>query len=239
LLKTPSEPVIADVDPKGKLLFEDAYEYKSNRVAYILIGSLAIFLGVIFLTLVISSNGWKLATFFDVLDFDIFIGMLFISMVFGLFLFYMSTKYHKFRIFENGISFTVPLNNPFLSFDDIDFITKADYERITIYRKSPNDSHLTVSSAESRQSANDHVRDWSRFVETLETRLMQTHQDRIEINLIRDYKNVGWAREALKALEDRLRWGLDSSAVARWTNERVLKEGRYKVELSDIQEFLK
>lgn len=244
MVHEPSEPALAVVETRGRLLFEDSYNSKSHLIWYTWLGILAISIGLFFIFLfILSPVGIDYFTLFSFYsparDGLIYLSICFFSILFGIFLFRLRKEYHRFRLFEDGISFTVPVNNPFLPFNQIDFITKADYDRITIYRKSPGTIPLTISSSENQIGAHDVISDRARFLDTFGERLKRAHPDRSETSLIRDYKNVGWTSEALEALENRLRWGLEGSEVARWTNEEILKSGRDRVDLSDIHKFLK
>ena len=215
------------------MLFEDSWNYRFHRLNWGILGSISIIIGAFYAFIIgfYSKDGEEFLVLILIPS-----G---IAILFGLFLFFLRTEYHKFRIFENGISFTVPLNNPFLPFNQIDFITKADHEGIQIYRKAPNNYPISITSAASNSRAADRIGDWSRFMETLEKSIRQISDEQNEEKFIRSHKKVQWSKEALDALEKRLDWGWTKSNVVRGINEDILKNGRNRVELSDVQRFLK
>jgi hypothetical protein len=164
----------------GKLLFEDDYNYRFNRRAWALVGSVAIsggiFLGVF---LWLSSD--------DIGHFPqdgLIICSAFI--ILGLFVILSRRTYHKFRIYENGISFTEPGKFPFMQFDQINYIIKDGPDFVIVRRKAPNENHsLYIASRVSRSAAGEFIGNWTRFLEMFEIRLKQTHPDQDEAMLIR------------------------------------------------------
>ena len=164
----------------GKVLFEDDYHYRFHRFAWAAIGSVGIFLGIILgIVFWISSgdvqslqNGFAMSIFFILL---------------GIFIIFLRRLYHKFRIYENGISFTEPWKEPFLSFDQINYIIKDGHDSIIIRRKAPNENNpLFLSSGDFRPPTHNLVGNWSQFLETLEIQLKQTHPKQNEAGLIRE-----------------------------------------------------
>ena len=214
-------------------LFEDRWNCQFHRQLYAILGCTSLFIGgfiaFLFLVVIPFGGGYRgRRQFLSV-----------ILIMFGVFLLSLRTIYHPIRILKDGLSFTVPVQHHFLPFDQVDFITKADLERVNIYRKAPGDVPLSIASVASGIKADDRIRDWSRFYNTLKACLMSAQPDKSESYLVRDYQEVEWAPEALGVLENRrgLKW--DQSRVARWTNEEVLKQDRRLVELADIQGYLK
>ena len=65
-----------------------------------------------------------------------------------------------------------------------------------------------------------------------------THKDENELRLVRDFLNVEWSEDAKMELNAKTsRWLRSESTMA--INESAFKEGRNRVELSDVQRFLK
>ena len=154
----------------GNVLFEDDYYYKSIRNAWGLWGCLLLFGGI-----VLGLGIWLVSYDIGYISQP---GLLTIcvQIISGLFCIYVRRTFNKFRIYEDGISFTAHKNIPFLPFEQIDNIIKYG-ENVIIINIKPShmNQSLKIGSKTYKPRVNDIVGNWAQFIELLEMRLKQTY----------------------------------------------------------------
>jgi len=242
LMRADEEPPVLVMDgpgPSDSPLFEDDWNCRDNQRGLVAIGSSIITMGVLTGTIFgFWTRGAGGALCYLLIIFIVSTGL-------GAFILSQWGMYRPFRIMEDGISFTKPSSQPFLPFDQIDFIITADNEIVHVYTMAFDDHPITIASTERNMPADPDIRyferigDWPRFYETFKACLTMAQPETRESYLIREYDEVEWTAEALDALDNRLGWGLEASNIARRINEEVLKQDRRLVELADIQGYLK
>jgi len=233
-LQQPMEPVVTGDTSKGRLLFEDEYKYRTTKGEFTFLGFLLAAVALILMVFLIirpqDFHGGPGPTILFILFF----------LIVAAFLFYGIKKLRRFRLYEEGIEFSnSKISDPdFMLFSDIDYIERKEEEWIFVYTKSDGRFPRVISAPGRGGKGSEQIEDWPTFYQRFVNQLRVTHKDENEFRLVRDFLKVEWSEDAKKELvAKKSRWLRLESTNA--INESVFKEGRNRVELSDVQKFLK
>jgi hypothetical protein len=211
----------------GQLLFKDGFDRRGRSFTLFITGVISVVIGA----------GLLRSIFFDPEGYPpgwILFGLTGLGL--GIFLLYQMKRFRNFKVYEDGMELT---SAEFVHFRNIEHIALEGPERITVYANLGDNFPLSISSVDTRAGTTEKIGDWQGFYTQFMDRVKATHKGEDMRKFIWDFQNVEWSEEARTALETNKSGKYLVSEARSKAVESVFKDGRNRVELADVQKYLK